>query len=73
MLSDEFKKLGNDWGLTQSLMAKFLGVEERTVRRFASGESAIPQQTAILLRLLKRMKRTPEYAYRLGTGEELRD
>jgi len=72
MNKDEFEKLRNDWGLTQAMMAKFLAVEERTIRRFASGESAIPQQTAILLRLLKRVKKKPEYAYRLGTGEKLR-
>ncbi len=47
-------------GLSQRAAGRFLGVEERTSRRWISGESAIPESVAKLLRLMVQMKLKPE-------------
>jgi DNA-binding transcriptional regulator YiaG len=47
-------------GLSQRAAGAFLGVDERTSRRWVLGESAIPESAAKLLRLMVRLKITPE-------------
>lgn len=47
-------------GLSQRSAAKFLGVDERTSRRWISGEAPIPEATAKLLRLMVKLKLDPE-------------
>jgi hypothetical protein len=47
-------------GLSQRAAGKFLGVDERTSRRWVSGDSAIPESAAKLLRLMIRLKLKPE-------------
>lgn len=49
-------------GLSQRSAGKFLGVDERTSRRWVAGESAIPESVAKLLRLMIRLKVKPEDA-----------
>lgn len=46
-------------GLSQRSAGKFLGVDERTSRRWVLGESAIPESVAKLLRLMVRLKIAP--------------
>ena len=47
-------------GLSQRSAAKFLGVDERTSRRWVAGDAAIPEAAAKLLRLMVRLKISPE-------------
>jgi DNA-binding transcriptional regulator YiaG len=47
-------------GLSQRGAAAFLGVDERTSRRWALGEAQIPQSVAMLLKLMIRLKLKPE-------------
>lgn len=47
-------------GLSQRGAAAFLGVDERTSRRWALGEAQIPGSVALLLRLMIRLKLTPD-------------
>lgn len=45
--------------LSQRAAGKFLGVDERTSRRWVLGESAIPESVAKLLRLMIRLQIPP--------------
>lgn len=47
-------------GLSQRAAGAFLGVDERTSRRWVLGESAIPESAAKLLRLMVRLKLSPD-------------
>lgn len=47
-------------GLSQRSAARFLGVDERTSRRWIADEGAIPESVAKLLRLMIRLKLKPE-------------
>jgi DNA-binding transcriptional regulator YiaG len=47
-------------GLSQRAAGVFLGVDERTSRRWVLGESAIPESVAKLLRLMVRLKISPD-------------
>jgi DNA-binding transcriptional regulator YiaG len=47
-------------GMSQRAAGAFLGVDERTSRRWVLGESAIPESAAKLLRLMVHLKITPE-------------
>jgi hypothetical protein len=47
-------------GLSQRAAGAFLGVDERTSRRWVLGESAIPESVSKLLRLMIRLKLKPE-------------
>jgi DNA-binding transcriptional regulator YiaG len=47
-------------GLSQRAAGAFLGVDERTSRRWVSGDSAIPESVSKLLRLMIRLKLEPE-------------
>jgi len=47
-------------GLSQRAAGAFLGVDERTSRRWVLGESAIPESVSKLLRLMVRLKLKPE-------------
>lgn len=46
-------------GLSQRQAATFLGVGERTSRRYAAGDFDIPEATAKLLRLMVRLGLKP--------------
>jgi hypothetical protein len=47
-------------GLSQRAAGAFLGVDERQSRRWVAGDSAIPESVAKMLRLMVRLKLTPE-------------
>lgn len=47
-------------GLSQRAAGAFLGVDERTSRRWVSGDSAIPESVAKLLRLMVHLGLKPE-------------
>lgn len=47
-------------GLSQRGAGAFLGVDERTSRRWALGEAQVPESVALLLRLMIRLKLKPE-------------
>ena len=52
MTNEQFKHAIDKLGLTQLAAARLLGVDGRTVRRWAIGERQIHFAAAILLRLL---------------------
>ncbi len=60
MTSDDFRSELTRLGLTQNRAGAFLKVDERTVRRWASGERDIPEAVAMLL-----PKLTPEECRKL--------
>jgi len=47
-------------GLSQRAAGKFLKIGERQSRRYIAGDAKIPETTAMLLRLMVRLKLTPE-------------
>lgn len=47
-------------GLSQRGAAKFLGIDERTSRKWIAGDARIPESAAKLLRLMVRLKLKPE-------------
>ena len=49
-------------GLTQEATAKFLAVDPRTVRRWATSAKPVPRDVAMLLRLMLRYGVSPEDA-----------
>lgn len=46
--------------LSQRGAAKFLGVDERTSRKWIAGDARIPESAAKLLRLVMRLKLNPD-------------
>lgn len=58
MTANQYRAAIEKLGLTQNGAAAFLGVSERTGRRFALGEVAVPSSVAMLLRLMIRLKLT---------------
>lgn len=47
-------------GLSQRGAGRFLGVDERTSRKWVAGDARIPESAAKLLRLMVRLKIKPE-------------
>jgi DNA-binding transcriptional regulator YiaG len=47
-------------GLSQRAAGRFLGVDERTSRKWIAGDARIPESAAMLLRLMIRLKLKPE-------------
>jgi hypothetical protein len=56
-------------GLTQVDAARFLRVDPRTSRRYALGEGSIPTPLAMLLRLMLKLKLSPEEVSKMVWGE----
>ncbi len=46
--------------LSQVEAARFLGKGDRIIRRYQKGETPVPYETAMLLRLMLALKLTPE-------------
>ena len=46
-------------GLSQRGAGKFLGVDERTSRKWVAGDARIPQAVGMLLRLMVKLKLNP--------------
>ena len=49
-------------GLSQRAAGKFLGVDERTSRKWIAGDARIPESAAKLLRLMIRLNLKPDDA-----------
>lgn len=47
-------------GLSQRRAGRFLGVDERTSRKWIAGDARIPESAAKLLRLMVRLKLKPD-------------
>lgn len=47
-------------GLSQRGAARFLGVDERTSRKWIAGDARIPESVALLLRLMVRLNLGPD-------------
>jgi hypothetical protein len=60
MEADEFQVVLSRLGLTAQTAAEFLGVDARTLRRYAVGR--IPKPVARLLRLMTRLGEKPHYS-----------
>jgi transcriptional regulator with XRE-family HTH domain len=62
MSKTEFRKALEQLGLSQAQAAKLVGVDERTSRRYALREAAVPRYFALILRMMIKYKITPEEA-----------
>ncbi|WP_336491789.1 helix-turn-helix domain-containing protein [Methylobacterium nigriterrae] len=60
MTADEYRAVLKQLDLTQAAAATFLGIEEVTSRRWATGKSRVHGAAEKLLRLMIAMKLTPE-------------
>lgn len=60
MRADELVSSLERIGLPKRAAARFLHVDERTVRRWASGDLAVPVPVAMLLALMIETGSTPE-------------
>jgi len=58
--------------MTQLQLARFFGVDDRTVRRWTSGATEIPIAIAMVVRLMARHEIDATDAYRLATGRALK-
>lgn len=47
-------------GLSQRAAGRFLGVDERTSRKWIAGDARIPESVALLLRLMIKLKLSPD-------------
>jgi transcriptional regulator with XRE-family HTH domain len=52
MTATQFRKILDRLGLSQLGLARLIGVDGRTVRRWALGERSAPEMVAIILRLM---------------------
>lgn len=69
MTPDEYRETIEKLGLSQVAAARLLGVDDRTSRRWASGERDIPPPAQRFLRYLIATGKTGEYAMkRLAAG-----
>lgn len=59
MTPAQFRATIKQLGLSQAGAGRFLGVSDRTARRWASGEYPIPPHVINLLTLMVRLKLTP--------------
>jgi DNA-binding transcriptional regulator YiaG len=60
MTKNQYRAALDRLGLTQAAVAEWLKVDERTSRRWALGEVAIPEAVAKLLRYMVAHNLTPE-------------
>jgi len=65
MTPDQFRDALARLDLSQVGAARLFGYDERTARRWASGELPVPAAVAICLRLMLKFKVTPESATKL--------
>lgn len=60
MTANQYREAIKRLSLSQRGAAAFLGVDERTSRRWAADDAEIPESAAKLLRLMIRLKLKPE-------------
>jgi len=65
MKANDYREVLASLGLTQTQAAHLLGVDERTSRRWANGERAVPPPAARFLRYLVLTNRSAAQAVRL--------
>lgn len=68
MTPDEYRSAIEALGLSQVAAAKLLGVDDRTSRRWASGERDIPGPAARFLRYLIATRKTGAQAMKVLDG-----
>ena len=56
---EEFLQLAWRLGLSQTTAGRFLGVSERTARRYVRGEAEVPPSQVLLLRAMLELKARP--------------
>jgi DNA-binding transcriptional regulator YiaG len=66
--ADEYRSAIERLGLSQVAAAKLLGVDDRTSRRWASGERDVPPPAARFLRYLIATRKTGDQAMRVLGG-----
>ncbi|WP_155255464.1 helix-turn-helix transcriptional regulator [Bradyrhizobium elkanii] len=66
MTPERFREALDLLQTSQNGFARFLNVDPRTIRRYASGELPEPTNIAILIELMIQFDVTPERAYRLA-------
>ena len=59
MSPTEFLAARERLGLSQVEVARFLGKGDRIIRRYEHGQTPVPRETAMLLRLMLKMHLTP--------------
>lgn len=60
MTANQFRDAIKKLGLSQRKAGDFLGVDERSSRRWACDEADVPESVAKLLRLMVRLKLSPD-------------
>jgi hypothetical protein len=65
----EYREALSALGLTQTSAALFLGRDPRMSRKWACGESSIPQELEMLLRLMLHNRISPNEAYQIAFGK----
>lgn len=60
MTPKQYAEIIERLGLSQRGAAKFLGVDERTSRKWIAGDARIPESAAKLLRLMVKLKLSPD-------------
>lgn len=63
---ERYRRLLDVVGLSQVGAGKFLGINSRTSRRFASGDSEIPDAIFILLEIMAAKKIDPDTARKIA-------
>ena len=66
MNAKRYRQLYESFDLSQVRMARFLGVDARTSRRWALSEKLMPYDAAMLLELMHKHKITPDEARELA-------
>ena len=60
MTAKQYRDAIQTLGMSQTRAAQFFKVDDQTSRRWALGQSEIPEAVAMLLRLMIRLRLTPE-------------
>jgi DNA-binding transcriptional regulator YiaG len=68
MTTDDYRAAIEALGLSQVAASKLLGVDERTSRRWATGERDVPPPAARFLQYLIATRKTGEQAMRVLGG-----
>lgn len=58
MTGEEYREIIADLGLTQAAAASFLGIDERTARRWIANDHPIPLAVELLLHVMAKKKLT---------------
>jgi hypothetical protein len=68
MTADHYRRLLDATGLTQVSAGRFFGYDERTARRWATGELPVPIAVAYLLELMEAFDLTPDAVRKIADG-----